>query len=143
MGAISPILFQGALPVFADVDPVTLNITAETIAPRITERTSAIIVTHLFGNPCDMDPILDLAARHGIPVIEDAAQAYLATYGGRLVGTLGDMSTFSMQQGKHMTSGEGGFVGPAAPNLDADTHAGCNRQPKPDHEQGRDQIVRQ
>jgi dTDP-4-amino-4,6-dideoxygalactose transaminase len=110
MGGISPIMFQGALPVFADVDPDTLNVTAKTIAPRITERTSAIIVTHLFGNPCDMDPILDLAARHGLPVIEDAAQAYLATYGGELVGTLGELSTFSMQQGKHMTCGEGGFV---------------------------------
>jgi len=110
MGAITPILFQGAIPVFADVDPETLNITAETIAPRITERTSAIIVTHLFGNPCDMGPILELAARHDLPVIEDAAQAYLATYHGRLAGTLGDMSTFSMQQGKHMTCGEGGFV---------------------------------
>ena len=80
MGALTPILYQGAIPVFADVDPDTCNVTAETIAPRITRRTRAIIVTHLFGNPCDMDPILALAARHGIPVIEDCAQAFLAEY---------------------------------------------------------------
>lgn len=110
MGAISPILFQGAIPVFADVDPDTLNVTAQTIRPRITERTRVIIVTHLFGNPCDMDPILALAAEHDIPVLEDAAQAYLSEYRGRLVGSLGAISTYSMHQVKHMTCGEGGFV---------------------------------
>ena len=69
-----------------------------------------MIVTHLFGNACDMDPILELADRHGLPVIEDAAQAYLTEYKGRLVGTIGDIGCFSLQQGKHMTSGEGGIV---------------------------------
>lgn len=110
MGAISPILYQGAVPVYADVDPETMNITAETIRPRITERTRAICVTHLFGNPCDMDPILELAREHDLPVIEDAAQAFLASYRGRLCGTLGDIAGFSFQQGKHMTTGEGGMV---------------------------------
>lgn len=110
MGAISPILYQGAIPVYADVDPETMNITADTIRPRITDRTRAIAVTHLFGNPCDMDPILELAREHGLPVIEDAAQAFLATYRGRLCGTLGDIAGFSFQQGKHMTTGEGGMV---------------------------------
>lgn len=110
MGAISPILFQGALPVFADVDPDTLNVTAETLRPCLSERTRAIVVTHLFGNPCDMDPILELADEHGVPVVEDTAQAYLATYKGRLAGTMGRLGTFSLQQGKHMTCGEGGFV---------------------------------
>ncbi len=114
MGAITPILYQTAIPVFADVDPLTYNITAETIAPHITKRTRAIIVTHLFGNPCDMDPILKLAASHGIPVIEDAAQAYYAEYHHRRVGILGDIGCFSLQQGKHMTTGEGGIV--VAPN---------------------------
>ena len=109
-GALSPILYQTAIPVFADVDPLTYNVTAETIAPRITERTKAIVVTHLFGNPCAMGPILALAAGHGLPVIEDAAQAYEATCDGRLVGTLGDIGCFSLQQGKHMTTGEGGLV---------------------------------
>jgi perosamine synthetase len=110
MGGIVPILYQGAIPVFADVDPRTYNVTAETIAPRITRRTRAIVVTHLFGNPCDMDPIMELAEDHGLPVIEDCAQAYLATYRGRLVGTIGHVGCFSLQQGKHMTAGEGGIV---------------------------------
>ena len=108
MGALTPILYQGAIPVFADSDARTLNITAETIAPWISAKTKAIVVTHLFGNPCEMQPILELAAKHGIPVIEDCAQAFLATYQGRNVGTLGTIGCFSMQQGKHMTCGEGG-----------------------------------
>jgi dTDP-4-amino-4,6-dideoxygalactose transaminase len=110
MGAIAPILYQGAIPVFADVDPDTYNITAETVAPRITKRTRAIIVTHLFGNPCDMDPIMNLARAHGFPVIEDCSQAYFAEYRGRRVGTIGRIGCFSLQQGKHMTCGEGGLV---------------------------------
>jgi len=110
MGAITPILYQTAIPVFADVDPLTYNVTAETIAPKITRRTRAIVVTHLFGNPCEMDPIMDLAAKHKIPVIEDACQAYFAEYKGRQVGTIGDIGCFSLQQGKHMTTGEGGIV---------------------------------
>lgn len=110
MGAISPIMYQTAIPIFADVDPETYNVTAETIEPRITERTRAIIVTHLFGNPCDMGPIMELANSRNIPVIEDAAQAFLATYDGKNVGLIGDIGAFSLQQGKHMTTGEGGFV---------------------------------
>ena len=110
MGALTPILYQGAIPVFADVDPVSMNVTAETIATQITSRTKAIIVTHIFGNPCQMDDIGALAARHGIPVIEDAAQAYLAQSRGRHVGTMGAIGCFSAQQGKHITAGEGGFV---------------------------------
>jgi dTDP-4-amino-4,6-dideoxygalactose transaminase len=110
MGAITPILYQGAIPVFADVDPLTYNVTAETIEPRITHRTRAIVVTHLFGNPCEMAPIRELAGRYGLPVIEDAAQAYLAESDGRLVGTIGQFGCFSLQQGKHMTCGEGGLV---------------------------------
>ncbi len=110
MGALTPILYQCAIPVFADVDPRTLNVTAETIAPMISRRTRAIIVTHLFGNPCDMGPILALAKAQNLPVIEDAAQAFLAQYDGRFVGTLGTIGCFSLQQGKHMTCGEGGLV---------------------------------
>jgi len=110
MGALTPILYQTAIPVFADVDPATFNITAETIEPRITERTRAIIATHLFGYPCDMDPILELAASRNIPVIEDAAQAFGTEYHGRRAGTMGAIGCFSFQQGKHMTSGEGGLV---------------------------------
>lgn len=110
MGAITPILYQAAIPIFADVDPETYTLKAETIEPRITERTRAIIVTHLFGNVCDMDPILDLAAAHGIPVIEDAGQALLGAYKGRMAGTLGDIGCFSLHQSRHMSTGEGGFV---------------------------------
>lgn len=110
MGALTPIIYQTAVPIFADVDPLTYNVTAETIALKITRRTKAIIVTHLFGNPCDMDPIMDLAGQHSLPVIEDACQAYLCEYKGKLVGSIGDIGCFSLQQGKHMTTGEGGIV---------------------------------
>jgi dTDP-4-amino-4,6-dideoxygalactose transaminase len=110
MGAITAIIYQGAIPVFCDVDPETYNVTAAAIARKITPHTKAIIVTHLFGNPCDMDPIMALAHEHGIPVIEDCAQAFLCAYKGRLVGTIGDIGCFSFQQGKHMTTGEGGIV---------------------------------
>ena len=110
MGAISPILYQAAVPVFADVDAHTGNVTADTIAACLSERTRAIVVTHLFGNPCEMAPIMALANDHGIPVIEDCAQAYLARSGDDLVGTVGSIGCFSLQQGKHITTGEGGFV---------------------------------
>ena len=110
MGAIAPILYQQAIPIFADVDPVSLNVTPEAVAVRITPRTRAIVATHLFGNPCDVLGIKRLADARGIPVIEDCAQAYLATVGGRLVGTIGAIGAFSLQQGKHMTTGEGGVV---------------------------------
>ncbi|HWM92644.1 MAG TPA: DegT/DnrJ/EryC1/StrS family aminotransferase [Thermoanaerobaculia bacterium] len=110
MGAISPILYQGAIPVFADVDPATCNVTAATIEPCLGERTRAIVVTHLFGNPCDMGPILELARSRGIPVIEDCAQSFLARDQGRMAGTMGTLGVFSLQQGKHVTCGEGGLV---------------------------------
>ena len=110
MGALAPIIYQTAIPIFADVDPLTYNVTAETIAPKISRRTKAIVVTHLFGNSCDMDPIMDLARQHNLPVIEDACQSYLAEYKGKLLGTIGDIGCFSLQQGKHMTTGEGGIV---------------------------------
>jgi dTDP-4-amino-4,6-dideoxygalactose transaminase len=96
--------------VFADVDPRTCNVTAETIESCISGRTKAIVVTHLFGNPCEMDGIVALAQRRGIPVIEDCAQAFLASYDSRMVGTLGTIGCFSLQQGKHITTGEGGLV---------------------------------
>ena len=76
----------------------------------LSERTKAIIVTHLFGNPCVMGEIMELANARKIPVIEDCAQAYLAKHAGKPVGTIGSIGCFSMQQGKHMTTGEGGLV---------------------------------
>ena len=117
MGALTPILYQGAIPVFADVNPLTCNVTAETIAARLSDRTKAIIVTHLFGNPCEMTPILELARSRGLPVIEDCAQAYLASENGRMVGTFGAIGCFSLQQGKHITTGEGGLVVTDDPRL--------------------------
>lgn len=110
MGALTPIMFQGAIPVFADVCPKTLNVTAQTIAAVLSERTRAIIVTHLFGNPCVMQEIMELADSRGIPVIEDTAQSPLATVNGKYVGTIGKIGAFSFQQGKHLTTGEGGIV---------------------------------
>ena len=110
MGALTPILYQGAIPVFAEVDPLTLNVTAKTIEPCLSDRTKAIVVTHLFGNPCEMREIMELAKSRNIPVIEDCAQAFLASDGGKYVGTFGTIGCFSMQQGKHMTTGEGGLV---------------------------------
>lgn len=110
MGALSPILYQGAIPVFADVDPRTCNVTVDGIEAALSERTRAIIVTHLFGNPCDMGPIMELARARGIPVIEDCAQSFLARSGDRAVGSIGDIGCFSLQQGKHITTGEGGVV---------------------------------
>jgi dTDP-4-amino-4,6-dideoxygalactose transaminase len=110
MGALTPILYQGAIPAFAEVDPRTWNVTASSIDGALSERTRAIIVTHLFGNPSEMDKIMTLAGAKGIPVIEDCAQAFLARHGKRLVGTIGKIGCFSLQQGKHITSGEGGLV---------------------------------
>jgi dTDP-4-amino-4,6-dideoxygalactose transaminase len=108
MGALTPILYQGAIPVFADVCPKTCNVTAETIKKAISPRTKAIVVTHLFGNPCDMTAIM--AAAGSIPVIEDCSQAFGATWNGQPVGTFGALGCFSLQQGKHITTGEGGVV---------------------------------
>jgi perosamine synthetase len=110
MGALTPILYQGAIPVFADVDPRTGNLTAETVAARLSRRTRAIVVTHLFGNPCDMTGIMALARGRQLPVIEDCAQAFGASCDGRPVGTIGAIGCFSLQQGKHITTGEGGLV---------------------------------
>lgn len=110
MGALTPILYQGAIPVFADVDLQTGNVTPRTIAARISPRTRAIVATHLFGNPCDMTGIMQLANARGLPVIEDCAQAFLARHAGRTVGTFGIVGCFSLQQGKHITTGEGGIV---------------------------------
>jgi dTDP-4-amino-4,6-dideoxygalactose transaminase len=111
MGAIAPILYQGAIPAFADVDPLTGNVTAATVRAALSERTRAVVVTHLFGNPCDTAAIVEVAAAHGVPVIEDCAQALLSRGAdGALVGTYGDVACYSLQQGKQASSGEGGIV---------------------------------
>ena len=106
----SAILINKALPVFADTDPATLTMDPTTIESRITERTRAILPVHIFGMPCDMDPINAVAKKHNLAVVEDACQAWLAEYKGRKCGTLGDLGCFSFQESKHLPSGEGGAV---------------------------------
>ncbi|WBB77726.1 DegT/DnrJ/EryC1/StrS family aminotransferase [Micromonospora sp. WMMD882] len=104
-------LHQMAVPVFADIDPVTFNIDPDDLGRRITDRTAAIIPVHLHGAPADMDRIIGIAARHGIPVIEDAAQAPGATHRGRPVGGIGVAGAFSLQVSKNIpTCGEGGLL---------------------------------
>ena len=138
MGALAPILYQGAIPVFADVDPRSCNLTAETIRARLSPRTKAIMVTHLFGNPCEMRDIMALAHEHNLPVIEDCAQSFLARSDGRMVGTVGAIGCFSLQQGKHITTGEGGIVVTNDPALSRRSFLFINKawgygDPKPDH----------
>ncbi len=110
MGTLIGILFQNAIPVFADLDPETYTLLPESVEARITSKTKAIIPVHLFGQMCDMDPILEIARKHGLKVIEDCCQAYLAEYKGHLAGTMGDIGCFSLQQSKHMTAGDGGIT---------------------------------
>ena len=104
------LLYQGATPVFADIDPDTLCIDPEQIRRRVTSRTQGIIVMHYGGQPCDMDPIMELAREHGLIVVEDACHAMGATYKGRQAGTLGDLACYSFHPVKHITTGEGGMV---------------------------------
>ena len=116
-GSVIPILAQNAVPVFADVTPDTWCMDPESIRANITDRTRAIMVVHLFGQPADMDPILEVAAEHGIPVIEDCSQAYGTTYKGRRAGTMGTIGCFSLQQSKHITAGDGGITVTNDPDL--------------------------
>lgn len=110
IGALTPILYQGAIPVFADVDSATGMVTAQTVAGAVSERTRAIVVTHLFGLPAPVDAIAEVARASEHVVVEDCAQAFLTRRRGRLVGTFGTLACFSTQQGKHLTTGEGGLV---------------------------------
>jgi perosamine synthetase len=104
------VLQQDAVPVFADVDEETLQIDPKSIEKLITPRTKAIITVALYGLSPDMDPIMELAKKHNLKVIEDNAQCFLGEYKGRLAGTIGHFSSFSFQSTKHLTAGEGGMV---------------------------------
>jgi len=104
------VLQANATPVFADVDRDTFQVDPKSIAERITPRTKAIITVALYGLSPDMDPIMELARKSNIKVMEDNAQCFLGTYKGRLAGTLADCASFSFQSSKHMTSGEGGMI---------------------------------
>lgn len=108
-GGIVGIIYQNAIPVFADIDS-SFNMDPRDIERKITPRTKAIVVVHLGGNPADMDAIMDVSRRHNVPVIEDCSQSHLTEYKGRLCGTMGDIAAFSLQQSKHMTTGDGGMT---------------------------------
>jgi dTDP-4-amino-4,6-dideoxygalactose transaminase len=111
VATVSAIDYAGAKPVFVDIDPETLTIDPAKIEAAITSRTKAILPVHLHGRPADMDPILAVARRHGIPVIEDAAQAHGAEYRGRRAGSMGELGCFSFYPGKNLGAyGEGGAV---------------------------------
>lgn len=110
MGTIIPILYQNCIPVFADVHPELWTIDPEKVEKAITPRTRGIIAVHLFGSPCDMEPLLRIGKKHGIPVIEDCAQAHFTEYQCKKVGTIGDIGCFSFQHSKHITTGEGGIT---------------------------------
>ena len=110
-GTVAPILMLNCIPVFADVDYETLNITADSIEEKITKKTKVIIPVHLAGQSCAMDPIMKLAKKYKLIVIEDSAQSHGTKYKGRYVGSIGHLGAFSLMAGKHMTSaGQGGMV---------------------------------
>lgn len=107
---IGPVATIGATPVFADIDPDTFCLTAESIEKCITEKTKAVIIVHVYGVPCDMDAIMEMAKRRNIKVIEDCAHAHGASFGGKKIGTHGDICCFSLQGEKLLTGGEGGIL---------------------------------
>ncbi len=110
IAAANAVLYQRATPVFADIDPLTLNLNPASVARAVTPRTRAILVVHTFGCPADLDPILQIAARHGASVIEDACEALGAQYRGRNVGGFGDFGVFGFYPNKPITTGEGGML---------------------------------
>lgn len=107
--ALAPIIY-GAVPVFADVDDQNYGLNPESVEKCITSRTKAILVVHLFGNPAKMDEIMSIAHKYNLKVIEDCAQAPMATYKGKPVGTIGDIGIFSLNYHKHIHTGEGGLL---------------------------------
>jgi len=110
IAAGNAVLYQRAKPVFADIDALNLNLDPGRIEEKITARTRAIIVVHTFGNPADLDPIIEIARKHGLAVIEDACEAIGAQYRGRSVGGIGDFGVFGFYPNKPITTGEGGMV---------------------------------
>jgi len=110
MATFFPVIYQGAIPVPVDIETDTLNMDPGLLEARITARTKAIIVVHLFGHPVDMDPVMAVARKYGLFVIEDAAEAHGATYKGKKVGGIGDVGCFSFYANKIITTGEGGMI---------------------------------
>jgi dTDP-4-amino-4,6-dideoxygalactose transaminase len=118
VATVSAILYAGATPVFVDIDPVTFTMDPLRVEAAVSRRTKAIVPVHLYGQPADMDPILEVARRYNLIVIEDAAQAHGAEYKARRVGNLGDMACFSFYPGKNLGAcGEGGMVLTSEPGL--------------------------
>lgn len=109
IATVNAVVVAGAVPVFAEIDE-TLGLDPDDVEAKLTDRTAAVVPVHLENVACDMDPLLAVTRRRGIPVLEDAAQAMGATYRGRAVGTLGDIGAFSLQLEKNVTSGEGGAI---------------------------------
>jgi len=110
IGTVVGILYQGATPVFADLDPHTYNPEPSSVEACVTEKTKAILVVHLAGSPADMDAVMAVAERHDLKVIEDCAQSWLSYYKGRLAGTIGDVGCFSTNEFKHISTGDGGAL---------------------------------
>lgn len=110
MGSIIGILYQNAIPVFADLDPHSYTLDPKSVESKITDKTKAILVVHLTGGATDMDAIMEIAKRHNVKVIEDCAQSYMATYKGKLLGTIGDIGCFSLNDFKQISAGDGGLV---------------------------------
>lgn len=107
--AIAPLVY-GGIPVFADIDPVTFCMDPKSIEAKITTRTKAILIVHIFGHPADMDAVMTIAQKHNLYVVEDCAQAPLGKYKNRYVGTIGDLGVFSLNYHKHIHTGEGGVI---------------------------------
>jgi perosamine synthetase len=110
ISCINQIVRNGGVPVLIDNDPLTWNMDVSQVAAKITQRTKVIMVVHIYGLPVDMDPLISLAEKHGIKILEDAAEAHGQTYKGRPCGSFGALSTFSFYPNKHITTGEGGMV---------------------------------
>ena len=104
------VMYTGATPVFIDIDPETFNVDHTLLEAKITERTKAIMPVHIYGLPCDMDPIMEIAAKHNLRVIEDAAEVHGANYKGKKCGAIGDINAFSFYGNKIITTGEGGMI---------------------------------
>jgi len=109
-GSTAQLLNMGAVAVFADIDPMTLTIDPADVERKITPRTKAIMAVHLYSHPADMDPLMEIAARHNLYVIEDVSQAHGALYKGRMVGAIGHVSGASVMTGKALPAGEGGVM---------------------------------
>lgn len=110
ISCIAQIVRNGGKPVLVDSDPITWNMDVTQIEAKITPRTKAIMIVHIFGLPADVDPVLNIAKRYGLKVIEDAAEMHGQTYKGKPCGSFGDISTFSFYPNKHITTGEGGMI---------------------------------